>query len=702
MPLTQLLTPKLTGHCPELKREEIKQYYLNSSETYQSLFSLINNEEAYFKRPERLRHPLIFYYGHTATFFINKLILGKYITQRINPKLEAICAVGVDEMSWDDLDSRHYDWPSVDEVKIYRQNVSDLVLALINEMDITLPITQGTLPWLIIMGCEHERIHLETSSVIMRQLDLSDLTPNSDWEPCSTTGNAPMNKLIDTPSQTIKIGKSIDHDTYGWDNEYGSLEFTTPDIAISKYLVSNQEYLAFVEDGGYRSPKYWTEEGQGWLTFTQADKPRFWIKKQGMYWQRNLTNEMPLPLNWPVEVNYLEAKAFCNWKSNKTAQYIRLLTEPEWINMRNSLPLHAETAHESANTNLMHFASSCPVDLGIAKTIHDIVGNVWQWTESSIDGYEGFKIDPIYDDFSTPTFDGQHNLIKGGSWISTGNETEYHSRYAFRRHFTQHAGFRYVQSKDEVIPQIESNQYITDEVITQEIDAQFTEEYFGIHNYAKELAKIIKHYQQKLDLSDNRLLDLGCKLGRTSFELAPYYQHIDAVDFSVQLIAYASRLQNGKSIRYCTENEGEILNFKEIELSDCHIKETTNKLYFKQGDASNLKSQLRGYDLIIMQQVLETHYDPSACLANLTDRLNSNGLLVIVSDYHFDRDNTDVPAFGGIKVNGENTSGFDMLCQTLSSNYALISEENLLKVTPQTRRNIKLSEQHVTIWQKQR
>jgi formylglycine-generating enzyme required for sulfatase activity len=61
-----------------------------------------------------------------------------------------------------------------------------------------------------------------------------------------------------------------------------------------------------------------------------------------------------------------------------------------------------------------------------------------------MDAYEGFFTHPWYEDFSLPTFDGKHNLIKGGSWISTGNEIMRESRYAFRRHFIQHAGFRYV------------------------------------------------------------------------------------------------------------------------------------------------------------------------------------------------------------------------------------------------------------------
>ncbi|MFT5852554.1 MAG: hypothetical protein ACI87J_002532, partial [Colwellia sp.] len=106
----QNITPQLNGLSIDDKRAELKSYFHNTWTTYESLFALINKDEAYYLRPETLRHPLIFYFGHTATFFINKLLLGKYINKRVNTKLEAVCAVGVDEMSWDDLNSEHYDW----------------------------------------------------------------------------------------------------------------------------------------------------------------------------------------------------------------------------------------------------------------------------------------------------------------------------------------------------------------------------------------------------------------------------------------------------------------------------------------------------------------------------------------------------------------------------------------------------------------
>lgn len=73
-------TPLLTGHSVEHKRAEIRAYFHHTFSLYESLFDCINNDEAYYLRAEPLRHPLIFYFGHTAVFFINKLVLGKYQT----------------------------------------------------------------------------------------------------------------------------------------------------------------------------------------------------------------------------------------------------------------------------------------------------------------------------------------------------------------------------------------------------------------------------------------------------------------------------------------------------------------------------------------------------------------------------------------------------------------------------------------------
>lgn len=705
--------PSLNGTNVSAKRDELKKYFKYTWAEYESLFSLINDDSAYYLRPERLRHPLIFYFGHTATFYINKLILGKFISERVNGKLEAICAVGVDEMSWDDLNSDHYDWPSVNEVRIYRQQVSQLIENLIDNMPLSLPITQDSLAWIILMGCEHERIHLETSSVIMRMLPLLYLTAAEPWSTCHDTGNAPINELVPVKGRLVEFGKPDSDDTFGWDNEYGYDQVSVNDFSTSKYVVSNQEYLAFIEAKGYQQHHYWTEEGQQWLAFTKATMPHFWFKKmndnnEDVYWQRNLLNEMPLPLNWPVEVNYLEAKAFCHWKNSQCAdnekQFIRLPTEAEWLCLRDNVEGDLGTWQAApGNINNEGYASSCPVDQFEHNGLFDIVGNVWQWTESAIDGFNGFDVHPLYDDFSTPTFDGKHNLIKGGSWISSGNEATKYSRYAFRRHFFQHAGFRYVKSKHKELPNLAANHYENDPNICQQLHAQFGQ--------AKSaMPVIVKHYSQQItddllecvkqyNVATNRCLDLGCSVGRTSFMLAQYFNHVDAVDFSARYIRHGVHLQQGKSVRYTLENEGEIVDFNEFNLTDVDLL-CSNNILFSQGDISNLKDDFKEYDVILAQHVLEQSYDPRSFLQDVHSRLNANGLLIVVSSYEFDEQKTTKENWlGGLKINGENVTGFDGLSLALSPKFSLLKQQQLTRAIKINRRNFTLSFPHLSVWQ---
>ena len=703
----QLKTPYLTAvnslsgtnEAIAEKRAELKAYFINSWQTYESLFALINNDAAFYSRPEPLRHPLIFYFGHTATFYINKLMLGKFIKHRINEKLEAICAVGVDEMSWDDLNSEHYDWPSVEEVKEYRTQVFDVVCELIDTMELTLPISQDSLAWIILMGCEHERIHLETSSVIMRMLPLDDLTPTEAWQACPYQDNAPDNELLPIAGQSIELGKKTDDCTYGWDNEYGAVTLAVPDFHTSKYLVSNQEFMAFVEAGGYQKPSYWSAEGQQWLDYKKATMPRFWVKKDDGYYQRNLLSEIPLPLNWPVEVNYLEAKAFCNWQSQVTGRNVRLPTEPEWYVLRQNVAGDLPDWQEApGNTNLEFFASSCPVDKFDNQGIFDVVGNVWQWTESSIDAFEGFKVHPLYDDFSTPTFDGKHNLIKGGSWISTGNEAIASSRYAFRRHFFQHAGFRYVQSEQQAMPLVPTNHFEQNQDVCQQLQSHYQAVGLNGGNYQQQLAEQVRTWLDEHQANTEKLLDLGCSVGRTSFELADLFEHIDGVDFSARYIQHGVKLQQGETVRFETVQEGDIVDFHELGLADLALSAAQNVL-FSQGDATNLKAIFTGYDVVLAQQVLEQCYDPKQFLKQVSARLNDGALLIIASDYQFDTQVAPKEKWlGGIKVNGENLVGFEGVRQTLGSQFELLAQAELNQVIKVTKRTSQLSEKHLTLW----
>src|SRR5699024_9929556 len=215
----------------------------------------------FYEKSISLRHPLIFYLGHTATFFVNKLLLARLMDERLDERLESTFAVGVDEMSWDDLDETHYEWPSIDEVLHYRGRVRETVLNIIDQAPLAVPIDWDHPWWAIIMGIEHERIHLETSSVLIRQQKLEWVTPLADWEPCQDTGHPPVNGLLPVAGGKVTLGKERHSPVYGWDNEYGTHEADVADFEASRYLVSNDEFLEFVEAGGYRNRHHWGEEG---------------------------------------------------------------------------------------------------------------------------------------------------------------------------------------------------------------------------------------------------------------------------------------------------------------------------------------------------------------------------------------------------------------------------------------------------------
>ena len=692
-------TPLLEGDDVCLKRDNLKGFFKSSFLSYEALFNCITDNNAYYLRPEPLRHPLIFYYGHTATFFINKLILGKYIDKRINEQFESMFAIGVDEMSWDDLDKNNYDWPTVQAVAEYRKQVCALVEDLIDTMPLELPISESSLAWLILMGTEHERIHLETSSVIIRMLPLNYLGHAKEWTSCTEIGKAPPNQLIPVKGQSLTLGRGKFNKVYGWDNEYGSKELIVGDFSASQFLVSNQEFLFFIEAGGYQNMSWWTEEGQKWLKYSKAEMPVFWRIKNGVFWQRNMLEEIPLPLNWPVEVNYLEAKAFCNWKSLTEKVFIRLPTEAEWTILRNTIEVDLTDWHEApGNINLEYYASSCPIDKFANREFYDVIGNVWQWTESLMDGFPGFKVHPLYDDFSTPTYDGRHNIIKGGSWISTGNLATKYARYAFRRHFFQHAGFRYVKSQSPEAPVDKINIYETDVLAAQYLEFHFGNEYFGVPNFP--VACINKSMEFVAKQSRQRALDLGCSVGRSTFELARHFDHVDGIDFSARFIQQATTLKEEGLIRFAVATEGDLVEYKEIATASLSYDHLLDKVAFIQGDACNLKPFFKDYNLIFCGNLIDRLYNPALLLTSIRERLADKGILVITSPYTWLEMYTKKSNWlGGIKVNGEHQNTLDGLKLMLLPKFKLIHVCDIPFVIRETQRKFQHSVAEMTVWQ---
>jgi len=703
-----------TGSPAEF-RQQLLNYFEQTYALFERLFDTLSGDAAFFVQPEPLRHPHIFYFGHTSTFYINKLNLAKLIDFRVNPAFESLFAIGVDEMSWDDLNASHYDWPAVDAVRAYREKAKEVVKEVIRTAPLTLPLGWEGPLWAVLMGIEHERIHLETSSVLIRQTDLRHLRQAPFWTVCPHSGEAPLNKLLPVPGGQVILGKARDHNQYGWDNEYGHHMADVAPFKASRYLVSNGEFLAFMEAGGYREAKWWGREGQAWLAYRKPEHPVFWVKHTGRNGQdewryRALLEEIPMPWDWPVDVNWLEAKAFCHWKAAISGRPIRLPTEDEWVCLLNHSgipdePYWGEAGQAPGNINLEHWASSCPVDrFEFRDGFCDVVGNVWQWTETPIDAFPGFQVHPWYDDFSTPTFDNRHNLIKGGSWISTGNEANRHSRYAFRRHFFQHAGFRYVEADENphhaMVEQSHTGIYETDALLAQYCEFHYGGEHLGVANYPKTCAGLC--LEAMAGRPRGRALDLGCATGRASFELARAFDHVDGVDFTARFIRLALSLGETGQVSYDLPTEGDLTEQRTVRLKDLGLADVADRVDFRQGDACNLKPLFGGYDLIFAGNLIDRLYSPRRFLETAHERLNPGGLLVLSSPY------TWLPEFtareewlGGHTRHGRPVTTLEGLHEVLDAHFRRVGEPRQIPfVIRETSRKFQHTLAEMTVWEK--
>jgi len=688
----------LDGEDVEAKRKEIRAYFHNTFNIFEKIFDVLKSDEVFYKKSEITRHPMIFYFGHTATFFVNKLINMKIIKERINPQFESIFAVGVDEMEWDDLESGHYRWPKVDDVRAYRVKVRELVDELITTLPLTLPIAQDSAMWIILMGIEHERIHIETSLVLHRQMPIEFVKEVEEFNICTHSSSDPKNEMIAIKGGDVVLGKESSHNLYGWDNEYGEYRESVSDFSVSKYLVSNGEFMEFVKEGGYENDEFWDEEGRKFLAISGAKYPPFWIKDESGFKYRTLAKIIDMPLDWPVDVNALEAEAFCRYKSQKDGVKYSLPSEAEYRLIYEYAKLEdIPDFHESrANLNFYHYFSSCPVNEFSFNGIYDVVGNVWQWSRTPIFGFDGFKVHPAYDDFSTPTFDNRHALILGSSWASSGNLIMKHSRYAFRKHFYQNAGFRYVISKSEV--KIQNDVYESDELVSQYCEFQYGDEYFGVKNFAKETAKIAS----KFAINRTKALDLGCATGRATFELAKSFDEVEGIDFSARFIGVGVKLKNEGYIAFSSKTEGDLTKKKKVAIEELGYERIKEKVTFWQGDACNLKPNFNSYDLIMATNLIDRLYNPRLFLGSVHERLNSDGVLILTSPYTWQESSTKKEFWlGGYKdENANEVKTLDTLKEILSREFELIHLQDLEFVIRETARKFQHSVAEVSVWRK--
>lgn len=402
-------------------------------------------EETFYLNPDSLRNKLIFYLGHSAVFYINKLIQVGLLENRINHKYETLFEIGVDPESPAELELaiQGVNWPNVTKVWEYRDKAKEEITTIINQTSLDLPIHQQHPIWALLMGIEHSRIHLETSSMLLRQLPVDKLKRPQGWNYAPSNGEIPDNQMREVPGGVVKLGKRRDDLTFGWDSEYGNLEVKVKTFLVSQNLITNGEFLEFVQGGGYNNSNYWNTESWEWKQIHKVEHPK-WIYQENNYRYRATFDEIDLPLDWPVEVNHYEAMAYCRWKGKNT----RLMTEAEW----NQALKISEDSRLSNNYNLnLQFISPTPVGMfseNNQSSISDLRGNVWEWLGETFYPLPGFKTHHLYEDQSAPFFDNKHLMMLGGSWATNGTMALACYRNWFRPYFYQHVGFRIAESLD--------------------------------------------------------------------------------------------------------------------------------------------------------------------------------------------------------------------------------------------------------------
>lgn len=447
--INSLKPPNLRAYT----RKELREYFINSWELQDTLFKSLTTDHALYLNPDPLRNPLIFYLGHPIAFYVNKLRMVGLLKNPVNAEFERLFAAGVDPETPAELEAAisQVAWPTANDVWEYRARCFDVILEVIERAEIEPPIDSEDPAWALLMSIEHDRIHFETSSVLFRQLPTELLQKPDCWQYGPSFGASPPNKMINVSGATVRLGKPSDFPTYGWDNEYGHLEIDVPSFYASKYLITNGEFLEFVQDGGYLRRTFWSDESWAWNRNTRVRAPRFWIEHGGEWLYRTLFEETPMSWDWPVEVNHHEAMAFCKWRGMGT----RLLSESEW-NVINGNRIGSRCEYENDNGfsgqhNLnLRFGSPTPVHMLEAEQstlgFFDVMGNVWVWLADYFHPLPGFHTQALYPDFSVPFFDERHSMMLGGSWATTGAGASRFYRLWFRRHFYQHAGFRIASS----------------------------------------------------------------------------------------------------------------------------------------------------------------------------------------------------------------------------------------------------------------
>jgi iron(II)-dependent oxidoreductase len=219
---------------------------------------------------------------------------------------------------------------------------------------------------------------------------------------------------VELPGAAALVGSQDDAEAY--DNERVPHRIVLRPFWIDAAPATVAAFTAFVAEGGYEEPRLWTEEGWAWRTRASVEAPLGWLRCGGhaRFAHPDGAAASALPA---CGISWFEADAFARWRG------ARLPTEHEWEHAagparypHGDAPPDASLANvDQARGGLSPAGAHAPS----ARGLHDLAGNVWEWTSSWFEPYPGFAAYP-YDGYSVPWFGGTHRVLRGGSWATAG------------------------------------------------------------------------------------------------------------------------------------------------------------------------------------------------------------------------------------------------------------------------------------------
>lgn len=314
--------------------------------------------------------------------------------------------------------------PSIDEVFAYRAHVDDALQRLFRSGNI-----DKAQAGIIEVGINHEQQHQELLLTdILALFAASPLQPAyRDAPRLKEQFKAVEVNWIARDGGVVEIGHA-DGDGFSYDNEYPRHQALLQPHALADRLVTNGEWLEFMDDDGYQTAAHWLADGWARVRSDEWRAPLYWEKRDDHWWQMTLGGLVPVDLAAPVcHISYFEAEAFARWAGK------RLPTEFEWEIAARDVP------HEGnmMGTGALRTRPASYADTGKPK---QMFGDVWEWTNSAYAPYPGYRAAPGAIGEYNGKFMCSQYVMKGASCVTADG----HSRASYRNFFYPHQRWQFM------------------------------------------------------------------------------------------------------------------------------------------------------------------------------------------------------------------------------------------------------------------